>query len=90
MHDYRRYRSGCRCEECKAANAAYMRSYRRNERDRRRFNCWGCGKPAPSGVCTNPHPNLFHQWGKNVSGVEAGVTFSGASIDYQKARRQAS
>ena len=91
MHDYRRYRNGCRCETCRAANNAYMRSYRKEPHQKRIFDhCWGCGKPAPSGVCIGPHPNLFRRWSANVSGVDAAVTFIGASIDYKKARRQAS
>lgn len=37
--DYRRYKNGCRCEECKAANAEHSRA-------RRATFCLGCGHAA--------------------------------------------
>jgi hypothetical protein len=48
-HGRERYRRGCRCDECKQAQAAYQRKYR----ERQALGLVGVGNPTPS---TNVEP----------------------------------
>jgi hypothetical protein len=47
-HGRERYRRGCRCDECKGAQAAYQRKFR----ERKALGLVGAGDPAPEQNCS--------------------------------------
>ncbi len=50
-HDYIRYTRGCRCDECRAAKAAYMREKRAHwARKRRLSEADGAGRHFVAGI----------------------------------------
>lgn len=42
------------------------------------YDCWGCGRPAPSGVCVGPHPEYRPYVARTAAYVRASGSQRGA------------